>query len=162
MTAVRLAGMILVLAGVLARPAFGQSDSTATVPVEPARRLVRLMHADSTGAAGAEVAITLLRQNPDLAPYEDVFRSWYRSLFASREFEDEITTLYARHFNDAEIEGLIAFYASPLGQKMVVTMPELTRDVAESSTRLVQKHSGQLMAMIEQERARRASMKSGK
>jgi hypothetical protein len=47
--------------------------------------------------------------------------------------------LYARNFSLAEIEGMQAFYATPIGQSVLTKMPELTRDSMQSGMALGQK-----------------------
>ena len=40
-----------------------------------------------------------------------------------REVTDAVVPIYQKHFSAADIEGLIKFYRSPLGRKMVAQMP---------------------------------------
>ena len=40
-----------------------------------------------------------------------------------RQVTDAVVPVYQKHFNAADIEGLIRFYRSPLGKKMVAQMP---------------------------------------
>jgi hypothetical protein len=50
--------------------------------------------------------------------------------FIDRRVEvlDQIAILYARKFSAEEMRGLASFYRSPMGQKFIAAMPELTAD----------------------------------
>jgi uncharacterized protein len=57
----------------------------------------------------------------------------------------EIAQLYAEVFDEQELQGLLDFYRSPLGEKMMAKMPELM----ERSMTLAQAQMGDVMAQIE-------------
>jgi hypothetical protein len=42
--------------------------------------------------------------------------------------KDDLIPIYARYYTDADLKGLILFYSSALGQKMIKTMPALVQD----------------------------------
>ena len=46
------------------------------------------------------------------------------------EFVDGIARIYANHFTEAELNGLLAFYQSPLGRKMLTEEPKALEEVA--------------------------------
>lgn len=50
------------------------------------------------------------------------------TLDLSPEFTEKVALVYAKHFSADELDGLIDFYKSPIGQKMITKMPELTAD----------------------------------
>lgn len=47
----------------------------------------------------------------------------------------EIVPLYARHFNEAEVKGLIAFYSTDLGKKVISGMPALMHESMQAGQR---------------------------
>ena len=102
----------------------------------------------------------VIRNNPDLAPYEDVFRAWYRKVFASGDLEAEIAKIYVGAFSEEELRGLVAFYKSPLGQKALAVLPEVMKQGAEIGIRRGQEHSAELQEMIK--KAKEEREKQGK
>jgi hypothetical protein len=44
------------------------------------------------------------------------------------ELIDQIVPVYAKYYSDADLDGLIAFYKSPLGQKMISVQGPLMRE----------------------------------
>jgi hypothetical protein len=59
----------------------------------------------------------------------DLFFAKFHSKIQSSNFVDLVVPVYDKYYTREEIEGLIQFYKSPLGQKMVTTMPKLTADL---------------------------------
>jgi hypothetical protein len=57
---------------------------------------------------------------------------WDRFLAAARErkgeFLDSMIPLYNRTFTEAELKGLLQFYQSPLGQRLLQVQPDLIRE----------------------------------
>jgi hypothetical protein len=98
--------------------------------------------------SGAQGMLSLVRNNPELAPYEDVFRAWYKKVFSDGEFESQILELYAKAFSEEELHGLIDFYKSPLGSKALEQMPALMRQGMAVGERMAQKHAGELQDML--------------
>ena len=56
----------------------------------------------------------------------------YRS-YGSRanEFVDAIARIYASHFTEAELNGLLTFYQSPIGRKALVEEPKALNETAQ-------------------------------
>lgn len=48
---------------------------------------------------------------------------------------NEMVPLYARHFSEAEVKGLIAFYSTDLGKKVISGMPLLMHESMEAGQR---------------------------
>lgn len=46
---------------------------------------------------------------------------------------DPMVTVYAKHFTHEEIKGLVAFYESPFGKKLVATRPAISADIMKAS-----------------------------
>lgn len=119
---------------------------------EKARELYRLIGGDSLVQQAADAMLVGIRTNPQLAPYEDVIQDWFRKTMGSGEFETSIVAIYQEAFTGEEIDGLIAFYRSPLGQKALAKMPALMKKGAEIGARIGKDHSAELEEMIETRR----------
>jgi uncharacterized protein len=48
--------------------------------------------------------------------------------FPIDEMMNDMIPVYQRHFNKSDIDGLIAFYSSPTGQKFLTEMPAVTAE----------------------------------
>jgi len=68
----------------------------------------------------------------------DVARTSMGSRFGDVQFLAELyMPLYAKHYSESELRELTAFWQSPIGQKTIAAMPELT----EGSSRVLQEAS---------------------
>jgi hypothetical protein len=67
------------------------------------------------------------------------FTEEFRSLYAYEEIVDIQAGLLVKYYSEGELRELLAFYRSPLGQKAIRIMPEVTQDV-----------NGQIMAILQQ------------
>ncbi len=50
---------------------------------------------------------------------------------------DEATRAYARNFTTAELQGLIAFYRTPLGQALYQRQPRVSAEIGAASARII-------------------------
>ena len=65
------------------------------------------------------------------------------------ELIDQSVPMYARHFTAAEIRQITAFYRTPVGAKMLQTMPALTGEAMELSQRLMQPRVQRMMQQLQ-------------
>ncbi|WP_407481721.1 DUF2059 domain-containing protein [Elizabethkingia meningoseptica] len=47
---------------------------------------------------------------------------------ASGEFEELLIPVYSKYYTEKELDDVIAFYKTPTGQKVIKTMPEMTKE----------------------------------
>ena len=153
---VTLAALAAAAAG---RPAAGQEAPAPSSHERAARELYRAMGGAKMAEVGVDAMIGVIRANPDLAPYEDVFRAWVRKVLSADDMERETARLYMAAFTEEEIQGLIAFYRSPLGQKAAQVFPSLAKQGAELGMRRAQEHQGELLEMIAQAKKEREAGK---
>lgn len=48
-------------------------------------------------------------------------------------FLDMVVPVYDKHFTEAELQELVAFYKTPIGQKAIETLPKITSEIAPLS-----------------------------
>src|SRR5438093_7645126 len=60
------------------------------------------------------------------------------------KMKDDYISIYTQVFTEDELKGLMDFYKSPIGQKLVAKTPELTGKLMEMG----QKHSAQVMPKL--------------
>jgi hypothetical protein len=90
-----------------------------------------------------------IQQMPQLAPYRNVLESFYREQMDWKTLEPEFTKLYLDVFSESELREMIAFYQTPLGQKMQAKMPLLMAKSSELTTRRLQAAMPQLTQKLQ-------------
>jgi uncharacterized protein len=73
----------------------------------------------------------------------------------SAELVDATARDYASHFTEAELKGLIAFYQSPLGQKLLVEEPEVVDESMKYAGTWADKLSDDVMVKMRAEMKKR-------
>lgn len=121
----------------------GASADAPPPPLEkpdPAKEAAvrHLMDITQTDKMGDNIAAAIKNQvrqvmsralQPDkLSQFMDAFSQKLSASAPSTEVTDAVVPIYARHFSTEEIQGLIQFYESPLGKKVVSAMPQVTQE----------------------------------
>jgi hypothetical protein len=52
------------------------------------------------------------------------------------QIEDLVVAIYAQYFSADDIQGLVKFYESPLGQRIVKTMPQVVQDSQDAGLKI--------------------------
>jgi len=68
----------------------------------------------------------------------DLFFERFHSKLDTKNLLDLAVARYDENFSDEEIKGLIIFYQTPLGQKVVTTLPKLTAELQQDGQSLGQ------------------------
>ena len=134
---------------VATRPATAQQpagDATHRAAVQRLMEVTRVRELLEGGIEGT--LATQLRQMPQLAPHVGLLRDFYREQMDWKVLEPEYTRVYLEVFTEPEVRDLIAFYQTPLGQKMLTKMPLLMAKSNELATRRIQAAMPQLMQRL--------------
>ena len=129
--ALRTAAKVIIAALMIVGFAAGQSASPQSATVDEAKRakvkeVLALSHAlDNTAKLMRESMAKQKRLIPIPAAAQDDFEKMFFEELQPQVFVDAVIPIYADTFTVAELDQLIAFYKSPLGQKMVEKSPEL-------------------------------------
>jgi uncharacterized protein len=79
----------------------------------------------------------------------DIFFVKFRSLADPTQFlEQSAMPIYDRHFSGEEIKGLIKFYETPLGQKAVSELPQVSNELREAGKSWGEKVGHQAMQEV--------------
>lgn len=62
---------------------------------------------------------------------------------------DDMVPVYQKHLTKSDLDGLITFYSSPLGQKVLREMPEMTKEAMQVSYAHIQKNMEQMMKKVD-------------
>lgn len=111
--------------------------------------LLHEMHVDSLVHESMKVGFDLMvQQQPALGTYRDVFNAWSAKYLTWAEFGPPFTRLYAQEFTEDELRSLIAFYATPAGQKAAWKQAELAKAGGAIGREIGEKYSPQFQEMI--------------
>ena len=104
-----------------------------TLPRDPAkvaliRQLLAQTHGVDQALAAMESGVAAQRQaNPRIpAVFWDRFMAQARA--HRGDLEDRVIVVYDHHFSTAEVRQLLAFYRTPVGQKMLAEQPALFQE----------------------------------
>jgi hypothetical protein len=115
-----------------------------------ARELLDVVRLQEVAAAGMRVSIDeQIRGNPAMEPYRTVMKEWGSEIFASQEAKNLFATIYAETFSEEDLRALVAFYRTPLGQRLANSQATLTVRGAEAGRNLATAHQADLMARIQ-------------
>ncbi|MDR2874573.1 MAG: DUF2059 domain-containing protein [Methylobacillus sp.] len=74
----------------------------------------------------------------EYAMYEKAFSDSFRETFPAEMWEAPLAEVYAKHFDNNDLAGLLAFYKTPLGEKLLRTQGALSKEGAEMGVKLVE------------------------
>ena len=66
-----------------------------------------------------------------------------------KELTDEMIPVYQRHFTAADVDGLLKFYQSPLGKKVVTEMPATMTEGMQIGRAWGLKRGQEMMAQLQ-------------
>ncbi len=146
----------LALTAVLAAPVTTLAAEARASTEDPAVALARFVLSEETWRkmqAGTAAQLQqyiegTLRQSGSTIPagFAARFSREYLTLVSYQEMIDLQASLLAKHYTADEVRGLLAFYATPLGQKVIRVMPEVSQDLTGQMLTLIQQR---LPALVE-------------
>ena len=145
-----LIALVVSLASVSAfQPVLAQSAEKAAL----IRRMLAQTKAADLAVAAMEATIPAQRAaNPKIpAEFWDEFIA--RAKREMPRFIDMLVPVYDSHFTKEQLEQLLAFYQSPVGQYLAKVQPE----IAMQSAQIGQKWGGELGAAVAQDLAKRGA-----
>lgn len=123
-------------AAALAAPLSAQQRTPATDPKQTAiRQLLELTGAASIALRGMETMVPAQRAANPAIPgvFWDAFVAHARRNV--NQLVDSLVPIYAAHFDQGEIDGLVRFYSSPLGRKVAQVQPAITQESMQAGQR---------------------------
>lgn len=161
-------------------PLPGKDDAPQTEPptltaVDPAtakdiRRLVEATGAKKLGTQLAEPFLRVAREKllaglPPGENREKIAQRFFEKItasLASDDFQDVFVSVYAKHFTHEEIIGLLSFYESPLGKRLLEETPAFLQELQTASgTRWAQDIFPRVVRELAQEFPELAKLKPG-
>ncbi|WP_458071852.1 DUF2059 domain-containing protein [Rhodanobacter sp. BL-MT-08] len=69
---------------------------------------------------------------------------------SSKDFVSRLVPIYQKHFTADEVDGMVKFYSSPLGQKVLTEMPLALAEANQAGQQWSHDHTQQMIAKLEQ------------
>ena len=139
----------------------GMSHAYADNREKAAEELMNAMHMEDLLTNTIEKMIQLqIQQKPKLEPYKKVMTEFFNKYMSYDNMRDKLIKLYTEAFNENELKELTNFYKTPVGQKAIKKVPELTSKGAQMGATIVQQHIEELKKMCEKEAAQHKASKT--
>jgi len=115
---------LLLCALLAAAPASAKAESQkpAATSTKKLDKIHKLLHLTKADQAGQNMLASLKGRVPD-AEYAQLSK-----LIKPEELADKLAALYDKHFQESEIDGLLAFYGTPLGQRLIEESPAIAQE----------------------------------
>jgi len=94
------------------------------------------------------LADQLIRTEPALAAHRDLVARYLEDAVGWEALRHPLAELYRQRFTPEELHALVAFFTSPAGRKFVGQRQELTRAIAELTTRRLRQNQARLAEML--------------
>lgn len=92
-----------------------------------------------------------IRANPQLAPFRNVMLKFFSKYMGWDSIKDDLAKLYSDSFTVDEMNKLIKFYKTPVGQKAIKLIPSLYEKGGMIGQKKIQAHISELQQMIAEE-----------
>jgi hypothetical protein len=135
-------------------PAATPAPAPAPTPgqIKAATELMQVMHADKTLRDAISAAFDVqIQTNPAMAPYRSAMQQFANKYLTWDDLGPQLTTVYAQVFTESELKDLIAFYKSPIGQKLSSQQATLAAKSQAIGLAVVQAHQADLVALLRQQ-----------
>ena len=114
----RLAAVVIAISLLMPLAASAQGTKEAK-----ARELLGLMHASDMAMQMMDGMMQAMKDAMPAAPEE--FWTAFRGQIKADEFINLLVPIYAENFEESDLDGLIQFYRSPTGKRLVEKQPML-------------------------------------
>jgi hypothetical protein len=132
-----------------AAPAAAQQFVPANSHERAAMELIEITKGKEGNAAAIDLmAEAMMAQNPMAAEFRDILIDFYKEHMKWQELLPEYVRIYRETYSEAELRELIAFYKTPIGQKVVERSPRFTQKTTAVVQELMQKHMPELQRRI--------------
>lgn len=117
-----------------------------------AEELLLAMKADKSFAQSIDQVVDLqVKQNPQIEKFRPVLKKFFDKHMSWDAVKSEMIALYAKEFTTEELQEMVKFYKSPVGQKMAEKTPILTAKSMDIGMRRLQANQAELQEMLKAE-----------
>jgi hypothetical protein len=126
-----------------------QGTTPAATKEANIRRLLKLTDASGTFKRSIEAQMNTMRVAMTQIPaqfWDEVLKE-----VSAEKFIELVIPIYDRHFSSEEIEGMIAFYETPLGKKFISTLPQIISESAAAGDKYGQEIANKVIKKMQAE-----------
>ncbi|WP_294288946.1 DUF2059 domain-containing protein [uncultured Chryseobacterium sp.] len=117
----KITAAIFIFAGSLS---FAQSSKEVKV-----KELIQVVGVSKLAVQGVKQFISTFKENYKEVP--DAFWNDFLKEVSSEEFSNLYVPIYSKYYTESELDELIRFYKTPLGQKIITNTPLIMKESAE-------------------------------
>ncbi len=126
-----------------------QSAAPSPAQMKAAQDLIAVMDMEQVFNQGMETMLQAqINANPMLKEYEDILRGFMSKYLQWNELKSDYAKIYMDVFSEDELRQMVELYQTPLGKKMLKTLPDLLARGARLSGDRLQPHLPELQQQI--------------
>jgi len=126
-----------------------QSAAPSPAQMKAAEDLIAVMDMEQVFNQGMETMLQAqIKANPMLKEYEDILRGFMSKYLKWDELKSDYAKIYVDVFSEGELRQMVELYQTPLGKKMLKTLPDLLARGAQLSGDRLQPHLPELQQQI--------------
>lgn len=92
----------------------------------------------------------MIRKQPALVRYQPVIQKWAKEYLTWERMRAELAQTYHSHFTTSEIDQMLLFFGTPVGQKYIRYSPLMQEEMALIGRRLAREQQPRLILMLQQ------------
>jgi hypothetical protein len=136
------------------------AHAQSSVPTEKEQAIKHLLVLTRAGDVGVQIieqSLTQVKTNLAMIPEDrrtrmlQIYAEEMRKDFTSEKMTDAVIPVYDKYLNLDEIKQLIAIYETPIGQKLISVLPQITREAYDDGMRRGQITGKRILARLETE-----------
>jgi hypothetical protein len=132
-----------------ALPARAQSPAPSPERVRAATELVESMNMEATLAQSMETMLQQqVKQAPMMAQFQDIMREFMKKAMNWQEVREDYVRVYAEVYTTDELRQLRDFYGTPLGKRLLSSLPEVMAKSSEITNTRLQRYLPEMQQRI--------------
>lgn len=113
--------------------------------------LMEVMHVEKTTNDAIDVMLKAqMEMNPILRPYEDLMRAFLAKYMSWESLREKYTDIYVEAYSEEELKAVSEFYRSPVGQKVLASLPRVMERAVAVGQSAVTSHLDELRARVKE------------
>jgi hypothetical protein len=115
------------------------------------RQLISLTGGDKVGQQMLDQMIPQMQKMLPQVP--EAFWQEFRKKTKMSELTERLLPIYDKYYSKEDVKGLIQFYQTPLGQRVIATMPDISRESQAVGSAWGQEIAGEIISELKKKEA---------
>lgn len=111
-------------------------------------KLFEVVHFDQMIENQVDLITKTLTKQPQFAGHEKEFKQLFARMLNNKELKKEMKLAYLKTFTEQEVEQMIEFNQSPVGQKVLAKLPQLTEELMTNVHERIAANQQELQQLI--------------